>query len=640
MCGIAGYSGPFSPDLLAEMSEMIAHRGPDDAGSFVSGSEGIGLAHRRLSIIDLSSRGHQPMWDSGKRALIAYNGELYNFRDLRADLVRDGFAFRGDSDTEVVLNLYLRDGPAMLEQMNGIFAFSIWDAARRELFLARDGFGVKPLYYSEVAEGFLFASELKAILCAKSVPRTVDPETVRFHMLYLWAPSPNTMLRDVKKLEPGHALIVRDGRVTSHWRHYDLPYFGPKPDWSQDEAIEAVRDSVFRAVNRQLVSDAPVGAFLSGGLDSSAIVAAARKSEPDLPLECFTIGFEGGEAWLEGMAEDLPFAEEVAGKLGVRLNTVQVGTEMIEALTRMVFYLDEPQADPAPINALFMSQLARERGVKVLLSGIGGDDVFAGYRRHFAVNLERYWAWLPEPFRKLLSRASTSIRPRTEISRRIAKGLRPANLAAEDRLAGYMFWIDLLTLEGLLSRDLRRSLAGFEPDFPLRYALMRLPSTTPPLDKMLYLDGRFFLSDHNLNYADKMSMATGVEVRVPFLDRDLVSLAASLPVSLKQRGRTGKWVLRQAMQSVLPPSVLTRRKVGFGAPMRSWIRGPLRPLVDDILSDSSIEARGLFDRNAVRRLVADDRDQKKDGSYTIFSMLCIELWLRMFVDSPTPSILK
>jgi len=637
MCGIAGFSGNFDQGLLEEMNAALVHRGPDDSGVVFDPRAAIGLAHRRLSIIDLSTRGRQPMSDVTGTATIVYNGEIYNYRELRRELVRDGFAFHSDCDTEVLLNLYLRDGKKMMERLNGIYAFAIHDQRDDSMLIARDGLGVKPLYYAECGKGLVFASEIKALLRERSISREIDHESVRHHLVYLWNPSPLTMLRDVKKLEPGCALQVRSGRISRRWRFYDLPFGQEMVDWSAEDATVQVRKYVTRAVERQLVSDVPVGAFLSGGLDSSSVVALAQRAMGGNRLQCFTIGFEDAAADAEGMSEDLPYARRVAADLGVDLHTIFVGPSMVEELPNMVFHLDEPQADPAPINALFISRLARERGVKVLLTGAGGDDIFTGYRRHRALMLERLWGWLPEAGRSGLSWGAARVPPSNELQRRVSKAFRYAHLSGDERLISYFRWIGSDVLNSLLSEDLKEDERD-EARSPVLRALDSLDPSVPQLNRMLYVEGKFFLADHNLNYVDKVSMANGVEVRVPLLDPELVDLAARLPLKYKHRGSTGKWILREAMRPYLPRQVLNRSKAGFGAPIRNWLRGPLAPMVDDLLSDRSLERRGLFDPAGVSRLIHLDRSRRYDASYTIFSLMCIELWCRMFVDKPVPAL--
>ena len=637
MCGIAGFAGDFDELLLERMGAAMAHRGPDDAGTLFDAERRVGLAHRRLSIIDLSDRGHQPMWDVTKTVAIVYNGELYNFRGLRRELVEDGYGFASQSDTEVLLNLYLRDGEKMLERLNGIFAFALFDTRTGEILLARDGLGVKPLYFTETRNGTLFASELKSLLQAPCIDRTLDAGAIHDHLLYLWCPSPRTMLRDVHKLEPGHCLRVRGGRVVRRWQFYDLPYDREFVDWPTEDAIVQVRKAVTRAVDRQLVADVPVGAFLSGGLDSSSIVALAQRRMGAERLECFTIGFRDPEAEAEGMAADLPYAKQVAKHLDVDLHTIWVGPEMVEDLPRMIFHLDEPQADPAPINALYITRLAREHGIKVLLSGAGGDDVFTGYRRHYALTLEPLWSWLPDGARRLLRSASEAIEPRTELRRRISKAMRYADLDGDARIESYFHWIAPEMVSPLLSPEFAAQ--ARQSENLVQRSLASLPASVPDLNRMLYLEGKFFLTDHNLNYVDKVSMANGVEVRVPLLDPDLIELAARLPLHLKQRRSVGKWVLRKAMEPYLPREVLYREKTGFGAPLRHWLRQQLRPMVEDVLSEESISRRGIFEPKAVRSLVDRNEARQVDAAYTIFGMMCIELWCRMFIDPPTPEMI-
>ncbi|MBF0289967.1 MAG: asparagine synthase (glutamine-hydrolyzing), partial [SAR324 cluster bacterium] len=409
MCGIAGFSGNFERSLLEQMNQSIAHRGPDDAGVYIDQEQKIGLAHRRLSIIDLSAHGHQPMWDKTQTVAIVFNGEIFNYQELRSHLIKEGWEFESHCDTEVLLNLYLKEGEEMLGSLNGMFAFALWDTRNQTLFLARDGVGVKPLYYAETPKGFLFASELKALLAETSLEQTLNPEAIHYYLSYLWCPAPHTILHSVQKLKPGHALIVKNGKIEKNRPFYDLPYNQPIEIFSEKNAIEQVQHHVKQAVERQMVADVPVGAFLSGGLDSSAVVAFARQCSPHNQFDCFTIGFKDSSFQQEGMTDDLPFAQRVADYLDVNLHTIYVGTEMLDQLETMVYHLDEPQADPAPLNALFISKLAHDQGLKVLLSGAGGDDIFTGYRRHYALMQEHYWKWLPASMRGAVQNIANQI---------------------------------------------------------------------------------------------------------------------------------------------------------------------------------------------------------------------------------------
>ena len=377
MCGIAGYSGAFDPHLLSEMGSSIAHRGPDDTGQWVDEAAGIGLTHRRLSIIDLSPQGRQPMTNEDDRLQLIYNGEIYNYQALRRELVSKGHTFRSQTDSEVLLHLYEEEGEGMLSRLNGIFAFALWDSRDAQLLLARDGLGVKPLYYAQTPSGFLFASEFKALLFSAEVTRELDPTAIHHLLAYLWTPAPRTVLKGVRKLPPGHFMQVREGRIVREAAYYDLPYGGDRLDGSCDDLVVALRQHLQDAVQRQMVSDVPVGAFLSGGLDSSAVVAMMSRARPGFRPRCYSIGFSEGVD-LEGSPLDLPFAQRVAKHLDVDLCPIVVDPDIVHHLERMLYYLDEPQADPAPINAMLVAEQAQRDGYKVLLSGAGGDDLFSG----------------------------------------------------------------------------------------------------------------------------------------------------------------------------------------------------------------------------------------------------------------------
>lgn len=615
-------------DLLVSL-RTIAHRGPDDSGVWANTPAGVGLGHVRLSILDLSPLGHQPMESIDGQVVIAFNGEIFNFRELRADLEARGHVFRGHSDTEVLLQLYIAEGEAMLPRLNGMFAFAIWDARRQALFVARDDMGVKPLYYTQTPQGVLLASEMKALLPFPGVSHQINPVALRDHLTYLWAPAPQTMLAGVFKLPPGDALLVQGGRITRQWHWADNPALQPIVVRSDAVAIAQVREAVRTAVQRQMVADVSVGAFLSGGLDSSAVVALARQAVPETRLQCFTIAMDAAGEQQEGIVSDLPYARAVAAHLDVDLHVVQASPAMADELVNMVWHLDEPQADPAALNTLFISRLAREKGIKVLLSGSGGDDIFTGYRRHYALQTERYWAGLPHGVRAGMAGLARHLPTGTVLGRRVRKALSYADLDGDARIASYFQWLDNAWVDRLLTPELRA--ASRRPE-PLVVSLAELPDSVPRLNRMLYLECRHFLTDHNLNYTDKMSMAAGVEVRVPLLDPDLVRLAFSLPLNQKQRGRQGKWVLTEAMRGILPDQVLNRPKTGFGAPLRQWLRGPLRALLNDTLSPSALRRRGLFDPVGVQQLIVDDAAGRVDGSYALLALLCVELWCQRFID--------
>lgn len=653
------------------MAHAQAHRGPDGEGERVLEANGragrrVGLAHRRLAIIDLSVAGTQPMTlacphcgvhgdesDPSGATWLTYNGEIYNFRELRAELQGKGHRFRSQTDSEVLLHLYVDEGPAMLERLNGIFALALYDGRPRgqkggvrpgDVLVARDGLGIKPLYYATLEEGVLFASEIKALLQSRSVSRELSPLALHYHLAYLWSPAPTTILEGVRKLPPGEAMLLRDGRVHRQWSHYDLPY-GRAPRTEGREALAGeLREHLRTAVERQLVADVPVGAFLSGGLDSSAVVAMMRQINPDIRPRCYSIGFTGNLDE-DGLPVDLPYARRVAEHLDVDLRTIEIEADSIQNLERMLFHLDEPQADPAPISALLIAEEARKDGIRVLLSGAGGDDIFSGYRRHFALRAEHLWSWLPGTVRSGVAASARWLGSESALQgvagwhllRRSAKALAGADLPQNERIANYFWWSGEALRRTLYTPELAARLDGVSTSEPLLQTLRRIPDERDPLNRMLYLEAKHFLADHNLNYTDKMGMAAGVEVRVPLLDPDLIDFATRVPSGMKQRGRTGKAIFKEAMEPFLPHDIIYRPKTGFGAPLRRWLRQELREQVEDTLSPSSLQRRGLFDPAAVASLVERDRRGMVDGAYTIFSLVCIELWCRMFVDVPVPS---
>ena len=631
MCGIAGYCGSFDESTLPQMAHSLAHRGPDDEGHWADASAGVGMAHRRLSIIDLSQEGRQPMTNEDGTLQLVYNGEIYNYRELRQELLAKGHPFRSQTDSEVLLHLYEEEGPEMLSRLNGIFAFALWDGREHKLLVARDGLGVKPLYYALTPSGFLFASEIKALLLHPEVSRELDAVAVHHLLAYLWTPAPRTVLKGVRKLPPGYAMQVQEGRILWEREYYDLPYGKGWVDGTEQEIVVELRRQLHEAVRRQLVSDVPVGAFLSGGLDSSAVVAMMCRAQPGSHPRCYSIGFSDATD-LEGSPLDLPYARRAASHLDVDLYPIVAEFDIVRHLERMLYYLDEPQADPAPINALLIAEQARKDGYKVLLSGAGGDDLFSGYRRHWALKLERTWGWLPKAVRQGMAGWARSGALGRPLPRRLRRAFAYSDLASEDRLISYFYWTSDTVRRRLYTPEFSRMLGEVDTAEPLRESLRRIPDESDPLNRMLYLEGKHFLADHNLNYTDKMGMATGVEVRVPLLDLELVDFAVRIPPDLKQRGRVGKYIFKKAMEPYLPHDVIYRPKTGFGAPVRRWLSHELRELVDDVLSTDSLRRRGLFEPEAVQSLVRQDRKGAVDGAYTIFALICMELWCRMFVD--------
>ena len=632
MCGIVGLaaapSRPLPPDIDWAVA-ALSHRGPDAHGAFISAP--FALGHTRLSIIDLSEAGAQPMHSADGRLVMTYNGEIYNFAELKRDLDQHGIRLRGHSDTEVLLESYRLYGPDVLARLNGIFALGIVDLEKREMVVARDAAGIKPVYIADGPFGFAFASEIKALLAVAPIERTIDADAVRQYLTFLWSPGERTMLRGVKKLDPGRALLVRDGSVARSWQFATLPAYDPRRDWTVETCSNALATSLDEAVERQMISDAPVGAFLSGGVDSTAIVAAAKRTAPG--LRCYTMAIAEGEQ--REMIDDLPYARLAAKSLGVPLVEVPItASDIAEGVARMVHDLDEPLADPASINLRFISKAARADGIKVLLSGTGGDDVLSGYRRHQALALEPMWRRTPRSVRGGLAKLSASGWILRAGLRRAAKLL--ANVARDEneRIAHLFAWIAPGEAAALLAPELRYENDGAGAMQPLLDHLAQL-SDMPPLERCLSIEKRFFLADHNLNYTDKMGMAAGVEIRVPFLDRDFLSFAATIPAEWKMRGMQPKWLFKQSQRGRIPGEILSRSKTGFGVPLRAWMRGGLAPMCRDLLSMQSLSRHGLFDAAAVERLQSADAAGSIDASFTLFSVMCIELWCREFRSTAT-----
>jgi asparagine synthase (glutamine-hydrolysing) len=632
MCGLAGFSArlPLGEGPLREAVARLRHRGPDARGIGIVDEGRVGLGHARLSIIDLSEAGTQPLYLKQAGLALIYNGEIYNYRELRAELIAGGAEFTTGTDTEVLLHGYRAWGDGVLDRLRGIFAFALWDQRAGELLLARDQLGIKPLYIAEGQGITAFASELKAL--APMVPRSssIDPVAVASYLTFLWCPGERTPAVGVRKLGAGHAMRLAQGRILREWRYWDLPAYTPRAFESLGACANQIGQTLERVVHQQMVADAPVGAFLSGGVDSTAIVAAARKINPE--ISCFTIRPTGPID--SGETPDLPFAREAARSLGVPLTEVPVDSaSMAIDLEQMVYMLDEPLADPACLNVLYISRSAREAGLKVLLSGAGGDDVFSGYRRHTALYLADRVGRVPRSVFGATS-AIFALFSHFAPARKASKLAGILACKPDERIVQAFRWLDASRMHGLLSPELRVQLAAGAEEACMRSALEHA-GTIPELERCLFLEKRFFLTDHNLIYTDRMGMAAGIEIRVPLLDLELLDLAAQIPFDWKMAKGDPKHVFKLSQVGRIPKSVINRPKAGFGAPLRRWLDGALRPLIDDLLAADTIRARGLYDVAAIERLRADDRAGTIDAAYPILALACMELWCRGFVDGGT-----
>ncbi len=641
MCGIAGLFSSSDNNNNININ-WIKHRGPDDSGVWRSIDQKVQLSHSRLSILDLSFAGHQPMITKDKRVVMVFNGEVYNFIELRSELKTRGVAFKSTSDSEVFLNLFALDGISCFRRLKGIFSAAFWERDKQILTVVRDPVGVKPLYYSNISGVFNFASEIKALIRSGSIEPKLNPSALLTYLGFLWSPGKDTLFKNIKKVLPGHFIQVKDGNIISDQPYRSLNFKKPLVNKSLEDTVSSVQGAVQSAVEAQLVSDAPLGAFLSGGLDSSAVVSFAQKlrNEPGAKnsknLQCFSIEIESKSLASEGFADDLPYAKRVAKHLGVDLNIVRAKEDIMDRLPEMLYYMDEPCPDPAALNTLLITELARKEGIKVLLSGAGGDDIFTGYRRHYALIQERWWCNWPISVRKGLEKISRALPSYGPVMRRLNKAFRYASHDDNKRLVGYFLWTEPSTALNLLHPDIRNKVAHENIYQPMLESLSHLKSDESQINRMLYLECKHFLADHNLNYTDKMGMASGVEIRVPLLDLDLIDLVNSIPINMKQNGRIGKYILKKAMEPYLPHDVIYRPKTGFGVPLRHWLSNILEPLVEDTLSEKSISKRGILNFNAVNLLRQQDRAGKIDASYTIFSLVCLELWCRQYFDGFYP----
>jgi asparagine synthase (glutamine-hydrolysing) len=633
MCGIAGYFGLNDPVLLSAMAARIAHRGPDGEGFWLDTDNGVGLAHRRLAIVDQTAAASQPMASCSGRYKVIFNGEIYNFREIAKELSASGYIFNRNSDTAVLGPLYDQMGAEMLSRIEGIFVFAIWDASKRELFVARDAFGVKPLYFARPGGGLLFASELKALLAYAGIDKTIDVEAIADYLVHLWSPGRRTPLRGVSKLLPGHYLRVGSAEFE------DVEWYRPASNapgnyrGADAKMLASETGRLFdAAVSSQCMSDVPIGAFLSGGVDSSAIVAS-MVAGGNAPTRTYSIGFEGPRLADEGFGDDLVHARRLAINLGVPLSPIFVKEPTLEAIEVLVNTLDEPQADPAPLFVSAISQAARADGIKVLLSGTGGDDIFSGYRRHKAAALRARLGGairlLDSPQVEYVSRAFPAV-----ARRRLEKLCYMFAGNDEEFLLRSFEFNPRAPALNVLSLSVRTSLVD-EGEL----ARANLDTIGRPLvDRILALEGRGFLPDHNLNYTDKASMAHGVEVRVPFLDRRLVDFAREIPWTLKTTWFDEKWIFKQSQANRLPREILDRAKTGFGAPVRHWIAGSMCAMIADLFSSRSFRERGLFDLPSVDRLLRDTVDGRRDGAYLVFAIVMVELWMRNFIDQSQSDI--
>ena len=625
MCGIVGIINPEASQMIERSTDMVSHRGPDDKGIYTF--ENLAFGHRRLAIMDLNPLGHQPMTSKDGRYTILFNGEIYNHLELRKEILPD-FEFKGTSDTETILYAYIKIGEHLFPKLNGIFALAIFDNHSKELIIVRDQFGIKPLYFYHKEGNFYFASELKSLL-GLNIDKSIDHNAFSHYLYFLYSPGEQTPFLHVKKMKPGHVIRfnIENPSAYIYQQFYDIPFEGKYTDKSQDELVKEVDAHLTKALERQLLSDVPVGFFLSGGLDSSAMVALARKLYPDKKINTYTIDTGGG---FDGFEDDLKYAKIVAKHLNVELDILKTEIDVVKDFDKMIWHLDEPQADAAPLNVLAICERAREKGDVVLLGGTAGDDLFSGYRRHQALNYEGLFRSVPGIGWKMANSLLNVFPAQNSFIRRSKKLIADAHLEADERIAKYFGWINHIEIIELFNDDLKESIRKEAPHQLLMRTLQDIPQEKNELNKMLYLEMKYFLTDHNLNYTDKMSMAHGVEVRVPFLDLDLVNFSTTIPPQFKMKGNETKYILKKTMEKYLPKEVIYRKKTGFGAPVRKWITKDLSKMIEERLSEDSLAQWGIFDYKKVHKLIEKNKSGQIDASYTIWALLAIQSWLNQF----------
>ncbi len=633
MCGIHGIvdlKGAQTPDpgLLDLMGDATVHRGPNDSGAYVN--EGVAIGMRRLSIIDLGG-GHQPISNHDDTLWLVCNGEIYNFRTLRDELQGKGHRFKTDSDSEVVLHAYAEWGEDFIEHIDGMFGFAIFDRPKRKVIIARDRLGIKPLYYLNDGLRLIFASEAKAILQVPGVSAEIDPQGLHQYLSLGYAPAPLSMFKGIKKLPVASMIIIEGGetKIREYWR---LP---TRVDGSKTETLwkEALLTELERAVTEQMVSDVPLGAFLSGGVDSSAIVGLMAKHSKE-QVRTYAIGFDtGGSAG--AMFNELPYAKQVADLFGTQHKEIVVKPEVVSLLPKLLYQMDEPIADSAFITTFLVSEFAQE-DVTVILSGVGGDELFGGYRRYLGEYYGQFYQYLPKRLREKFVVPIAQRMPADRHSKllnysRLARGfLLAAELPFADRYRSYVGVYEDEQLEAVMAAP------PAEPLLAMAEAFARLDPNLDPLRAMFEVDLATQMPDDLLMLTDKMTMATSIECRVPFLDTKMVELAAAMPSKYKIKGRELKHILKSAMSDLLPHDILYRKKRGFGAPMGSWIKHELQTLTHRLLSPEQVKARGLFRPEEVTRTLSQHEANQEDHTDHILSMLNLEVWSRMYLDGRSP----
>ncbi len=633
MCGIFGSfnldrNSPLDSRIAQQMGERLKHRGPDQDGLYQDQS--ICLGHRRLSIIDLSEAGRQPMPNEDETLWIVFNGEIYNYQELRPELENHGHQFRSNSDTEVILHLFETEGETCVNRLRGMFAFAIWNSRDETLFLARDRLGKKPLYYYRDSRVFAFASEMKALLLHPRVAKEIDLQSIDQYLSYQYIPAPRSIFRDIQKLPPAHRLICKrnEFRFTKYW----------EPDFSQKISFQSTRELETRTLNEleestriRLKSDVPLGAFLSGGVDSSAVVAMMARNM-NTPVKTFSIGFE------EDDYSELLYARRIAGLFQTDHHEFVVKPDAIAILPKLVWHYDEPFSDSSALPTYYLSQMTRDH-VTVALNGDGGDEAFAGYEKYLAMQFFSYLNQLPSRGRQFLQRLGDILPEQAQkrnLLRKFKRFLKTSSGDFATDYLGLMTLFDKNSKRALYTPEFTRRLNGYPLADRFLGSLLEQGSSLHWIDCISRTDYESYLPNDLLAKVDIASMAHSLELRSPFLDHKFVEFSASLPAQFKLSGTKTKYLLKRALKGILPRDILNRKKMGFGVPLNHWFRGPLREFATGtLLSEKSLK-RNYFEPGQVRRLLSEHSAGRRDHAYKIWNLLVLEIWHQVFVDGATP----
>ena len=628
MCGITGFvnnnSSAADRVVLERMNNAIAHRGPDDDGFYVH--ENVGLAMRRLSIIDVSG-GHQPIHNADKTKWIVFNGEIYNYRELRENLDKRGHRFYTKSDTETVLHLYDEYGVDCVQHLRGMYAIAIWDETEKTLFLARDRVGKKPILYSHQPNGdLIFGSEFQALLQHPAISREVDYDAIDSYMSYLCVPAPQTAFKQIRKLEPGHWLRWKNGQIET--KRYWLPDFSKKIKISEQDAIEETTRILREATKMRMISEVPLGAFLSGGVDSSAVVALMAQESSE-PVKTFSIGFE------EQDFSELKYAKRVAEHVGAEYNEFIVRPNAMEVLPTLVDHYGEPYADSSAIPTYYVSKETRQH-VTVALNGDGGDESFGGYERYMAMQLAETYQRFPGVLRKAFIEAPIGLLPSSEFKRTRSRDLQRFIMAANlPRTERYYYWMSTIKdrlKDELYTDEFKRRTTENKP-FRFLEQWYEKANGAGILDSTLLADQMTYLPNDLLVKVDIASMANSLEARSPFLDHKLIEFAASLPENLKMRRFQTKYLLKKVAARLVPKDVIYRQKMGFGVPIGKWFRGEMKDFVNEVLLSEKAMSRGITNPDIVKRYIHQHQTGELDHTHQIWSLLMLELWFQRFIDS-------